>query len=103
MPTFKEQQMALVKDQHRLAVWEMLFQYLEDNYISKDGRDVEKGIRVPDCLIELVSEETVEEVLEQLTTGPIETLKKSIEDTENSHVELTVVAPMPPENDHGEE
>ena len=86
MPTFKEQQRLLIQDQHRLAVWEMMFRYLEDNYISKDGRGAEKGIKVPGCIEDLVSQDTIEEIITSIAEGPIAQLRSNIDAIENMSI-----------------
>ena len=86
MPTLREQQEALVKTQHLLAIWEFLFAHLDDNYISKDGRNVEKALRVPGCLIDLVSEETIDEVLTSINVDCISKLKAQVEAMENQEL-----------------
>lgn len=89
MPTFKEQQEALVKAQHELAIWEFLYFHLDSNYISKDGRTVEKGLKVPGCLVELVPEDAIDEVLGLIGTEMIANLKTAVEEIENQ--ELVVI------------
>ena len=86
MPTLKEQQEALTKAQHHLAVWELLHYYLDTNYVTKDGRNPEKAIKVPDCLKAVVDEDTIEEILASIGTGPIQDLKQRIESIENMEV-----------------
>lgn len=86
MPTFKQQQAALVKAQHELAVWEFLYFHLDENYISKDGRVVEKGLRVPGCLVELVPEDTIDEILSLIGTEMVAELKATVEEIENQEL-----------------
>ena len=86
MPTLKEQQQILRDKQHLLAVWQVLHEYLDSTYVPKDGRPVEKGIKVPDCLDPIVNEDTIEEVLSQIGEGPIKELKKQVADIENMDV-----------------
>lgn len=89
MPTFKEQQDSLVKAQHELAVWEFLYAHLDEHYISKDGRVVEKGLRVPGCLIPMVPEETIDEVLTAIGAEKVSLLRARVEEIENQ--ELVVI------------
>ena len=86
MPTFKEQQKRLTASQHKLAVWEFLYSHLDTNYVSKDGRGVEKALKVPDCLVEIVPEDTIEEILKFISEGPIAEYKESIEGIENQEI-----------------
>ena len=86
MPTFKEQQQALIKHQHLLAIWEYVYEHLDDNYISKDGREVEKGLRAPGCLVDLVPEDVIDEVLMSISAGPIEELKKRVDNIQNQEL-----------------
>jgi hypothetical protein len=88
LPTLKEQQEALVISQHRLAVWEVLYQYLDSTYVPREGCQAEKAIRVPDCIRQIVNEDTIEEILGQISGGPINDLKKRINDIENMEVVL---------------
>ena len=86
MATFKEQQEKLTHSQHVLAVWEFIYSYLDTNYISKDGRNVEKALRVLDCLVELVPEDTIEEVLQFISEGPISEYRKRIDAIQNQEI-----------------
>lgn len=95
MPTFKEQQQKLVDAQHKLAVWEFLFSVLDNDYVSKDGRQVEKAIKVPDCLVDIVSEDTIEEILSEVTSH-IQGYQGLVYKIENA--EITV---MEPDDDDG--
>jgi hypothetical protein len=83
LTTFKDQQKKLTDCQHKLAVWEFLYAHLDTNYISKDGRNVEKALRVPDCLVELVPEDAVEDILKFISEGPIAEFQGSIDAIEN--------------------
>lgn len=83
MTTFKEQQKKLTDSQHKLAVWEFLYAHLDANYISKDGRTVEKALRVPDCLVELVSEDAIEDILRFISDGQITKFRSDIAAIEN--------------------
>lgn len=88
MITFKEQQKKLTDSQHKLAVWEFLYAHLDTNYISKDGRTVEKALRVPDCLVELVPEDAIEDILRFISDGPITEFRDAITDIENQVLDL---------------
>lgn len=76
----------LVQLKHRLAVWEAMTTFLDDNFLSKDGRSAPKAIKVPDCLIELVPEDTIESVLLAVGEGPIAEIKALIDKIENQEV-----------------
>jgi len=89
LPTFKEQQEALVRAQHELAIWEFLYAHLDDHYISKDGRVVEKGLRVPGCLVPMVPEDTIDEVLTTIGAEKVSLLRARVEEIENQ--ELVVI------------
>lgn len=86
MPTFKEQQEALVKAQHELAIWEFLYAHLDEHYISKDGRTVEKGLKVPGCLVPLASEDTIDEVLTHIAEEKVSALQELVADIENQEL-----------------
>lgn len=86
MTTFKEQQKKLTDSQHKLAVWEFLYSHLDTNYISKDGRNVEKALRVSDCLVEMVPEDTIEDILKFISEGPITEFREHIENIENQEI-----------------
>ena len=86
MSTFKEQQQLLVRNQHLLAVWEFIYDHVDTHYISKDGRTVEKALRVPECLVDVVSEDTIEEVLQSISVGPIAALREGIKAIEDQEV-----------------
>jgi hypothetical protein len=86
MPTIKDQIDKLTELKHRRAVWEAITTYLDDNFLSKDGRAAPKALKVPDCLVELVPESTVESVMQALGEGPLLELGQSIEAIENQEV-----------------
>lgn len=89
MPTLKEQMEELTALKHRLAVWETVHEFLEDNFVSKDeGRPAQKAIRAEDCLIEMVPEETIEDVLQTIGDGPITELRARIAEVEGREVVL---------------
>jgi len=84
MMTLREQMDKRTAVQHKLAVLEYIYEYLDENFISRAGRtDGVKGIRVPDCLQELVPEDCIEEVMKDLSEGPISDLKKELHEIEN--------------------
>lgn len=82
MTTLKEELQKLTALKHRLAVWEAVHSHLDDTLIGKDGRGAMKVLKVSDCLTEVVSEDTVEDVLQTIGDGPITELKKQISDIE---------------------
>jgi hypothetical protein len=86
VPTLKESIDELTKLKHRLAVWEAMSSFLDDNFLSKDGRKAPRALKVPDCLVELVSEDTVESVLQAIGEGPISDLQKEIATIESQEV-----------------
>ena len=83
MATLKEQITLLTSLKHRLAVWEAMHSYLNDNFIGKDGQKATKAIRVPGSSVEVVMEETIEDVLQVLGDGPISELRAQIVEIEN--------------------
>jgi len=85
MSTLKEKLKELTLTQHQLAIWESMFAFLEDNFISKDGRDA-KLLRVPDSLQEIVPEEVIEDILEEMNNGPIQKLRARIEKIEATEI-----------------
>lgn len=86
MATLKEQLSKLTSLKHRLAVWEALHAHLDESFIGKDGKSATKAIRVPDCSVEVVPEETIEDVLQALGDGPISELREQIAEIENQQV-----------------
>ncbi len=83
--TFKEQQKALTESQHKLAVWEFLYKFLDENFIARDGGNPKKAIKAYDCLIEIVPEDIIEDVLQYLAEdkiAPIQQTIKTINDQE---------------------
>ena len=86
MPTLKEQLDTLTGLKHKLAVWEALYSLIDEQFIAKDGRAAQRAIRVPNCAVELVPEETIEDVLQAIGSGPIGELRKQIDDIENQEV-----------------
>lgn len=86
MATLKEQLEKLTNLKHRLAVWEAMHSHLDEQFVSKDGRGAQKAIRVPNCPVEVVPEETIEDVLQAIGEGPISELKAQIDEIENQEV-----------------
>lgn len=86
MPTLKESIDQLTRRKHRLAVWEAVSAFLDENFLSKDGRSAPRALKVPDCLIELVPEETIESVLQAIGEGPVADLQQEIMMIENQEV-----------------
>jgi hypothetical protein len=82
LPTFKETFDRLIIEQHKLAIWEMLYEQLE-KFVSKDGRPT-PVLRAIDSVKERVSEETIEEVLEEIALNKLTELKQSIEQLQSS-------------------
>lgn len=86
VPTLKEQLQHLTQLKHKLAVWQAVHSLLDEQFISKDGRKSGKAIRVPDCAVEVVPEETIEDVLQAIGDGPITELQEQIALIENQEV-----------------
>jgi hypothetical protein len=86
MPTLKEQLEFLISFKHRLAVWEALFQYLDDSFVSKDGRPPQRAIKADGCTVEIVSEDIIEEILGFISNNPIKELKAKIDVVEQLEV-----------------
>jgi hypothetical protein len=86
MPTLKEQLDLLTSHKHRLAVWEAVFQYLDDSFVAKDGRPPQKAIKAEGCATEIVPEDIVEEILGYLSEGPIKDLKAKIATVESQEI-----------------
>jgi hypothetical protein len=86
LPTLKEQMAQLVGLKHRLAVWEALAALMDDGFVSKDDRKASRAIRVPDCSIEVVPEDTIEDVIRTIGEGPIAELRDQISTIENQQV-----------------
>lgn len=85
MPTFKEQQKMLTDAQHQLAVWEALYRFLDENFIARNGNTPKKAIMAHDCLIQVVPEDTLEEILKSLAQekiAPLQQVINSINDQE---------------------
>ena len=84
--TLRGQREELTKAQHRLAVWEAIFQLVEEKFISRDGKKTLSAIRVPNCASEIVSEETIETILQFIADGPIAELRNQVDLIENQQV-----------------
>lgn len=84
MPTIKEQLAELHKLKRRLAIWEAIYELMDEKFISKDGRKV-SGIKVQG-VEGLVPEEEIEDVLQNIGEGPIAELKAQIDDIEGQEV-----------------
>ena len=79
MPTFKEQQSILTEAQHQLAVWEALYRFLDENFIARNGNTPKKAIMAHDCLVQVVPEDTLEEILKSLAQEKITPLQQTIQ------------------------
>lgn len=88
MPSLKEQIAALTTAKHKLAVWEVLYAHLDSSYVPKDSGVAQKAVRVSDCMVELVPPETIEEILQTLSEGPIKELQDEINTIENQELVL---------------
>jgi hypothetical protein len=87
MASFKEQLERLTVLKHQLAVWELLHAHLDSNYVPRDAGGPQKAIRVSDCLVELVPPEVIEEVMQELTSGPMAELQEAIKKIESMDVD----------------
>jgi len=83
--TLKEANEALNRRKHLLSVWEALHDYLDKNFIGKDGRQV-KALRSPGAMPEIVPEDVIEEILGAIVGGPIAQLNNEIASIENQKV-----------------
>lgn len=96
MPTtFKEQQEILTSSQHQLAVWEALYRFLDENFVAHDGGQPKKAIATHDCLVQIVPEDVIENVLKTLAQDRIIPLQGAINSINNQEV---VVMPATGEN-----
>lgn len=86
MPSLRERIDELTGLKNRLSVWEALTSYLDDNFVSKDGRKAPKAIRSPGAQEEVVPEEMIESVMQAIGEGPITELREQIAVIENSEV-----------------
>ncbi len=83
--TLKEANDALNRQKHRLTVWEAIHDWLDKNFVGKDGRQA-KALRSPGAMPEIVPEEVIEEVLSSIGDGPIAQLNSEIVSIENQKV-----------------
>ncbi len=83
--TLKEANDALNRQKHRLTVWEAVHNWLDQNFIGRDGRQV-KALRSPGAMPELVPEEVIEEILSSIGDGPIAQLNNEIASIETQRV-----------------
>jgi hypothetical protein len=86
MPTLKDQIEERTRLQHRLAIWEAIHHLMSERFLSKDGVKADSGIRVPNCTVELVPEETIEDVLQHIGDGPIADIRALIDQIEGQEV-----------------
>jgi len=89
MATFKERDAQRIELYHELAVWEHLYRYLDETFIQKDGRDV-KAIVAPGRAKfingepdERVQDDTLDQILQDIESGPMKGLKDRIAKIEN--------------------
>jgi len=83
--TLKEANDLLNRQRHRLAVWEALHDWLDKNFVGKDGRQ-SKALRAVGAMPELVPEEVIEEILSSIGDGPIAELQGEISTIEAQRV-----------------
>lgn len=83
--TLKEANEALARLKHRLSVWEAVHDWLDKNFIGKDGRQT-KSLRSPGAVPDVVPEETFEEVLQFIGEAQISELMREIAALEGQHV-----------------
>lgn len=90
MATIKEHLDKLTDLKHRLAVWEALHEFLDDGgFVSKDeGRPASRAIQVPDCVVPVVPEETIESILQSIAEGPLQQLRDQISELENQTINV---------------
>lgn len=84
MPSLKEQMAELEKLKRRLAIWEAVFHLMDEKFISKDGRKV-SGIRLPGSS-DVIPESEIEDVLQQISEGPIAEIRAEIQSIEDKEV-----------------
>lgn len=86
MPTLREMNEALSAKQHALAIWEMIYNTLEENFLDKgDGRKVQ-AIRALGCIEELVPEDKIDLVLQDIGENKINKLRQEIEELQGLEV-----------------
>ena len=96
MPTsFKEQLDKITDARQKLAVWETMISYLDENFISKDGRPAKKGILADGCIVPTVPEEVVEAIMDGVREGPIAEIETMINRIETSEVKNAKVKKSP--------
>lgn len=83
--TLREANDSLNHQKHRLSVWEAIHDWLDKNFVGKDGRTV-KALRSPGAMPEIVPESVIEEVLTYIGDGPITQLSNEITVIENQNV-----------------
>jgi hypothetical protein len=83
--TLKEANDVLNRQKHRLSVWEALHDWLDKNFVGKDGRQP-KALRSPGAMPEIVPEEVIEEILGSIGDGPIAQLQQEISTIESQRV-----------------
>lgn len=88
MTTFKQQQQRITDLKHELAVWEMLFNHLDSDFTSKDGRGVKHVLVAEGCLETRVPEAVVEHVLRTIHEDKMQTLQQEIDAIENQEMVL---------------
>jgi len=76
----------LTQAQHELAVWEALYKFLDENFIARNGNSPKKAIQTHDCLVQIVQEDTFEEVLKTLTEEKILPLQQTIQSLNDQEV-----------------
>jgi hypothetical protein len=87
MPTFKEQLEKRTDLQHRLAIWEAIHAYLEENFTARDGTPAKMGIKVPGSHQERVAEPLIEDTLQFIEENHIADIKAEIENIESNEVD----------------
>lgn len=86
MPTFKDQQELLTNAQHQLAVWEALFKFLDEKFVAHEGGKPQMAISAHDCLVPVVPEDVIEDILKSMSQEKIIPLKKALQDINNQEV-----------------
>lgn len=67
-------------------MWEALYKFLDDKFVAHDGGKPAMAIAVPDCLIEVVSQDTLEEVLSAISQEKILPLKSTLDQINNQEM-----------------
>ena len=88
MATLREIQQRLHSLNRRLAVWENIIQYLEQNFLPQDGEAAKLVLRSPACPAEFerVLEEDIEEAIKSIIEGPLSELREEIQQREGREV-----------------